>query len=149
MTYRVAFKLVGDKDAVCDIVQEVFTYLFEKQQKNEKVIHYSSWLYRATYNKCIDYLKLQSKSQPIKVDIETVYEEHNIENKERKKLLTNALNQLKPDEKFMAILYSEGLSYKEISEVSGVKFTSIGKTLSRILKKLEKELKGKQYELFG
>ena len=49
----------------------------------------------------------------------------------------------------LVVLYSEGLSYKEIAKASGVRFSSIGKMLSRILKKLETELKSHRYDLFG
>lgn len=59
-----------------------------------------------------------------------------------------ALNKLKPHEKILAVLYSEGMSYREMSEISGIKFTSIGKTLSRIIVKLGDELKKMNYEMY-
>jgi len=46
------------------------------------------------------------------------------------------------------VLYSEGLSYREISDATGIKSSSIGKTLSRTLEKLEKELINQKYELY-
>ena len=69
-------------------------------------------------------------------------------NNERKLLINNALSKLNPKNKLLAILYSEGLSYKEMSELTDIKFSSIGKTLSRTLSTLKNELKDKEDELF-
>jgi len=59
------------------------------------------------------------------------------------------MEKLKPQERFLVILYSEGLSYKEMAEVTEMKYSSVGKTLSRTLKKIEKELKYQYDELYN
>jgi DNA-directed RNA polymerase specialized sigma24 family protein len=41
-------------------------------------------------------------------------------------------------------LYSEDFSYKEIAEITGIKFSSVGKTLARALKKLQNEIETKK-----
>jgi len=56
---------------------------------------------------------------------------------------------LKEHERLVVILYSEGLSYKEIAEVSGVKFTSVSQNLSRALDKLRPLLKNHYYEMLN
>jgi len=58
------------------------------------------------------------------------------------------LKRLTKDESVLAILYSEGCSYKEIAEITGIRLTSVGKTLSRTLMKLGNELKKMKYELY-
>ena len=58
-----------------------------------------------------------------------------------------ALSSLNPHERALMVLYSEGMSYKEIAESTGMRFSSVGKTLSRTLEKLENELKKQKYEL--
>ena len=148
MTYRVAFKLIGDNDAVADIVQDVFVDLYDKLKHERDIKHYSSWLYKVTYNNCIDHLKKQAKHQPFEPRLDQAVFDKDFDSNDKQKIISNALNKLKENERFLAVLYSEGLNYKEMSEVTGIKFESIGKTLSRILKKLEKELKTRQYELF-
>ncbi len=149
MAFRVAKRTIGDSEVAKDLVQEVFIYLFEKIQQNKKVHHFSSWVYQATYHKCIDYIRSQSKYEDLDKAQHLTNEESKANSTDTKKWIDSALNQLKPEERFLVILYSEGLSYKEMSEITGIKFTSIGKTLSRVLKKLEKTLKPKHYELFG
>ena len=69
------------------------------------------------------------------------------ENRERKAIVGKALSTLKTNERAMAVLYSEGLSYREIAEVTGINPASTGKMLSRILKKVESELKRLGYEM--
>ncbi len=66
---------------------------------------------------------------------------------ETKTAIYEALDKLKHNEKILAILYSEGFSYKEMAEISGIKMSSIGTTLSRTLKKLKKELTSLGHEL--
>jgi len=145
---NVAYKITADDDASQDIVQEVFLSYFNNSKSKKKIKYPRTWLYRVTLNKCYDYIKSQNKIT--KIDLENVellsYIPKADDNKS--KYLHIALSRLKPKEKLLIILYSEGLSYKEMSEITEIKFTSIGQTLSRILKKLKSELKTKEYELF-
>ncbi len=140
--------MVGDSDDVSDIVQEVFIYLFDKLKNGNVIHHPKSWLYRATFNKCVDNLRTQKRFQNIESLGDDNIEDDQLEKREIKSAINFAISKLKPQEKILAVLYSEGLSYKEIAEASGIKFSSIGKMLSRTLKKLEKEFKNQQYELY-
>lgn len=146
--FRVARKMVYDADVVSDIVQEVFIYFFDKVNRGEKVRYPKSWLYRATYNKCVDYWREKKRFENIDlIEVNVIEEDDN--NSAAKAALNQVLDKLKPDERFLVVLYSEGLSYKEMAEVTEIKFTSVGKTLSRILKKIEIELKCQCDELYN
>ncbi|MCZ4696254.1 sigma-70 family RNA polymerase sigma factor [Ancylomarina euxinus] len=147
--FRVARKMVYDGDVVSDIVQEVFLYFFDKVNRGEKVQYPKSWLYRATYNKCIDYWREKKRFENIDLIEASKIEDEDNDNSAAKAAINLALDRLRPDERFLVILYSEGLSYKEIAEVTKIKFTSVGKTLSRILKKIEIELKCQCDELYN
>lgn len=146
--FRVAQKMVGNRDNASDIVQEVFIYLFDRIKNGSEILHLNTWLYRATINKSIDCLRKQKRFQPIESLKESIIDEELIERQETTAIVNKAISKLKPHEKIIVVLYSEGLSYKEIAEASGVKFSSIGKTLSRALEKLEIELKDQHYELY-
>ena len=139
--------MVGNHNEVIDIVQEVFISLFEKIQNEIEIHNPKSWLYRTTCNKCIDYLRRQKRFQNFELSENFKTEDTLSEKQEVSASINLALSKLKPKEKILVVLYSEGLSYKEIAEASGIKFSSIGKMLSRTLKKLEKELKNQKYEL--
>lgn len=146
--FRVAKKMVGNCDDASDIVQDVFIYLFDKLNSGSQVHHPKSWLYRATTNKCYDNLRRQTRFQSLETLCDRKNEDENMETQEMKAAINFVLSKLNPQEKVLAVLYSEGLSYKELAETTGIKFTSIGKMLSRTLKKLEREFKDQHYELY-
>ena len=146
--YRVAQKLIRDEDTVADIIQEIFIYLHEKMVEGKVIQYPKSWLYRATYNKCIDYLKNKNKFQTIDAFEDCLKDESVLDENDLHQEIQYALSKLKAEEKFLVVLYSEGLSYKELAETTGIKFSSIGKTLSRALQKIQLELKNKHYELY-
>lgn len=139
--YHVAVKMVGDRDVASDIVQEVFIYLFDKLNNRNPVLYINSWLYKATINKCIDNHRKQKRFQPLETANYVRTEEEQEGTLISGEAIILALSRLKPQEKALAILYSEGLSYKEIADATDIKLSSIGKMLSRTLEKLEKELK--------
>ena len=140
--FSIARKIVNDKDAARDIVQDIFVYYYERIQKGYIIEHPQNWLLRATINKCIDY----SAGQKVFIRLENLapedeQQEDVFDEKQSEAIIRYALGQLKSHEEVqLVLLYSEGYSYKEISEITGIKFTSIGKTLSRILKKLKEIL---------
>ena len=85
-------------------------------------------------------------------DIDSVNEnktaDDSYELKETKAIIKSALSRLKPQERLLAILYSEGFSYKEMSELAEIKFSSVGKLLSRTLNKLKEIFKNENYDLY-
>ncbi len=146
--FGVALKMVNDKDVVCDILQDVFVYYFQKSQNGSKINQPGSWLIRATINKCIDYSKSRKKYTKIE-GIDPIPEGQDpIDRKQDQAIITLALSKLKPQEKTLALLYGEGMSYKEIAEVSGIKLSSVGKMLARTIKKLDKILEKMNYEMY-
>ncbi len=138
--YCIALNMLNDRDAVCDIIQDIFIY-YHKISQNGRIINKpKNWLIRATVNKCIDYSKYQKKHLKIESIEPLAVIEDSIETNQEKEIIKQALSRLNPKERTLAILYSEGMSYKEISEVSGIKFSSVGKMLSRTIKKLDEIL---------
>lgn len=145
---RVARKMVYDRDVVSDIVQEVFIYLHEKLSEGKKIIHLRSWLYRATFNKCVDHLRKRHRFVDVSEAHGIECESKSLETEDIKNAISLALEKLSPIEKILIVSYSEGLSYKEMSQLTDIPFTSIGKTLSRTVKKLSTEMKKKDYGLY-
>lgn len=146
--HRVAFKMIGDKDGASDIVQDVFIDCFQKLRNGLVLDNAKSWLYKVTYIKCIDHFRKQQRLHEIKLMKDIEIEDKQNDNQEMKTVIKKALSKLNPQEKVLAVLYSEGLSYKEMASATGIKFSSIGKTLSRTLTKLEQELKKHRYEMY-
>lgn len=145
--YRISCKMLNDRDAASDKVQDVFIYLYEKLQSGYQVEFPRTWLSRAVFNKCVDHLRKPKRDLSIDTIQDISSEDNTTEKKQTSEVVNLALNKLKHNEKILAVLYSEGYSYKEMSELTGIKMTSIGGTLSRTLKKMKRELIKLGYEL--
>lgn len=146
--FCIAKKMVSDEDVVCDIVQEVFVYCYEKTQ-NGAVIHSpQNWLVRATINKCIDYLNRKKKHARLDAVERFEAGEASTDEPSDVAILSEALAELKPREMKLVMLYGEGYSYKEIAQMADIHFSSVGKILSRALERLKEEIvKRKNHEI--
>jgi RNA polymerase sigma-70 factor, ECF subfamily len=146
--YRVAKKMMGDGDVVSDIIQDVFVDLFGKLKSGHEIRHPKSWLYKATCNKCIDNIRRKKLFQGIESAKNVIVEQESLEKKDLQDALKTALSKLKPRDRMLAVLYSEGLSYKEMADATGIRLVSIGKLLARTLDEIEKNFKNQGYELY-
>jgi len=145
--FCMASKMVGDEDVAGDIVQDVFAYYFEKLQGGYVIRLPQNWLVRATVNKSIDYLNQRKKRTSLSDVDNLTAEVETFEIQQPDVILRQAIAELKPMEMKLIALYSEGYSYKEIAQIAEIKFSSVGKTLSRILDKLKGILKKMDYEM--
>ena len=134
--FRIATKMLQDTEGAKDVVQDVFTaYYFA--MSNEKVIRDTkNWLVRSTINKGIDYKRKTARTVTMESQLPETGEQTLDETSE----ILNAIAHLNEKEQTLVVLYSEGYSYKEIAEMTGRNFASIGKTLSRIMDKIKKHL---------
>ena len=146
--HRLAARIVQDKESASDIVQEVFTALYEKLSSGSTIMYLNTWMYRVTINKCTDHLNRQKRYRPLDELKDVPAEDLLPERVEKQQFVRNMLTRLKPTERALLVLYSEDFSYKEISEATGIRFTSVGKTLERTLVKMEALLKKQSYEMY-
>lgn len=150
----IAARMVDDKDDIKDILQEVFASYYEKTEiSKQTILQPHSWLIRATLNKCIDHFGKSRKH--VKLDLlayeepgETASQEEAIDQNKRSRILQEAMRELSAREIKLVVLYSKSFSYKEMAEITGINYTSIGKSLSRTLQKLKQIVKQKGYELY-
>lgn len=134
--FRIAAKMLQDSENAKDVVQDVFTaYYFAKT--NDKVIcDTKNWLVRSTINKGIDYKRKTARI----VTMESPQSDTNESPQDEASDILNVIDRLSEKEQTLVVLYSEGYSYKEIAEMTGRNYQSIGKTLSRILDKIKKHV---------
>lgn len=119
-----AYKYVHDWQIVDDIMQEVFIKVFLKLDTFEKRSSIRSWLYKITYNQCIDYFRRVEVKSPLLIeDLEETKAAHTdsaeIEAIEKfeKDWLYHTVNSLPNQYKEPILLfYFKQYSYKEISE---------------------------------
>lgn len=139
--------MVDDTETAADIVQEVFTGLYVGLHAEKTVFYINTWLYRATINQCLNVLNKVVRHQGLETLTESPSEETTPEIEEQNQLVRQALNRMKPKERVLLVMYSEGCSYREIADATGIRFASVGKTLSRALEKMEKQLITIGYEM--
>ena len=137
--FRIAAKMLCDTDAARDVVHDVFMAYYFVLDDKKVIKDAKNWLIRCTINKGVDFLRKNKKI----VSDETVAKENitsqNIDNQLDVISISSLISKLDPKEQSLVVLYSEGYSYKEIAEITGINFNSVGKTLSRILEKLRKD----------
>ena len=139
--FRIAAKLLQDSEGAKDVVQDVFTAYYHALQGKKSINEVEKWLVRSTINKGVDYRRKNARL----IVMENMQPDENsfaniIENQNDVSEILNVVEHLGEKEKTMIVLYSEGYSYKEIAEITGKKFNSVGKTLSRIMEKIKKQL---------
>ena len=134
--FRIASKILKATEDANDVVQDVFTaYYFA--MNNEKVIRDTkNWLIRSTINKGIDYKRKMART----ITMESPLPDTNDISQDESSDILNAVDLLNEKEQTLVVLYSEGYSYKEIAEITGRNYHSIGKTLSRIMDKIKKHV---------
>ena len=152
--FRLVSKFTLGSHETDDIVQDVFVKLYLQMETGVVVLYPKTWLYKVATNACLNTLSRNKETHSIdKInDLETSIIDSidtQIENEEQRNILQQALLKLRENERTIVILYSEGLSYKEIAEISGIRFSSIGKSLSRCLEKLKPLLKNQYYEMLN
>ena len=152
--FRLVSKFTLGSHETDDIVQDVFVKLYLQMEARVVVLYPKTWLYKVATNVCLNTLSRNKETHSIdKIsDLETTIADSidtQIENAELQKNLQQGLLKLRENERMIVILYSEGLSYKEIAEISGIRFSSIGKSLSRSLEKLKPLLKNQYDEMLN
>ena len=146
-----AIRLTGDSAWADDLVQE--TYLRFLQGKVEiQPSAQRAWLYRTARNLFIDQFRRQKRTRKIKDVIKSdilpgLSQEHSsqphhaLEQEESFGEVFNAVDLL-PDRQREVILlkFQQGLSYDEISQITGDTKTTIGWLLHEAITKLRKRL---------
>jgi RNA polymerase sigma-70 factor (ECF subfamily) len=147
---RYATRLLNDPNTAKDVVQGTFIKLCQGWQDGARPAkQLKGWLYRVTHNGAVDYIRKESR---LKVLHETQAEETGmsepprqrgaLQRKEAMDLALEHMRKLKPEEQQVVILrLQEGMSYREIAEVTKRSEGNVGCILHHAVKKLAKSLK--------
>lgn len=138
--YVVAFGIVRNRDDALDICQLAFEHAFAALDSFDGRARFFTWLYRIVHNLAIDHLRrrrgtmlsLDDDARPL-VLIDERHEgdpPRQLANRRLHARLTAALASLTPAHRAVVTLREvHGLSYQEISEVTGC---AIGTVMSRL-----------------
>jgi RNA polymerase sigma-70 factor (ECF subfamily) len=140
---RLAFRLLGDRDAMDDALQEAYLKAFASLPRFRGHASLRTWLYRVVYNTCLDHIKRQRRQLAVQyLDAVTAdpSEQANL-----RLTLADALAALAPEERAAVLLVdAEGLSYDEAAAVTGVPSGTIGSRLSRARAALRRALRAQE-----
>lgn len=142
-----ARKFVGDQDDAEELVQELFTKLWEGRQKLQLSAGWRPYLFRAAKNACLNYLKHQKVRELYQKENQdsaaaTLETEQRLDQEELRARINAAVRQL-PDRCRQAFELSryEGLKYAEIAEHMGISPRTVEVQIGKALKLLREELK--------
>lgn len=155
--YYLSLDMVGNPVDAEDVSQEVFLKVFRSFGTFKKDAKISSWLYRITYNACIDHLrKKELTPEPVgdealdarprsAVVFSSSSGTHDplrsAESEQLQARIARALDSVSPQEKAVFLLrHYDQLMLKEIAETLHLSVGSVKSYLFRAVRKLQKEL---------
>jgi len=150
LVFTLAHKMVKNREEAEEASQDAFIKIFSSLNKFKGEAKFSTWIYRITYNTCLDRLKKGKKdekvvylenftAQQIQV-VEKVIE--NIDEKERNYKIQECLHLLSSEEAFLLTLYYfDDQSIEEIAKVINSNSNNVKIKLFRTRKKMASILK--------
>jgi RNA polymerase sigma factor (sigma-70 family) len=154
LLYSIPMRAGLGRDLASDVLQEVFTTLFEKLDKIEKPEFLRAWLVTTTQHKTIHLIQRETRGRPKSIDDtegDVFFEisdarplpDENLFRLEREKQIEAALEAIEERcRRLLTMLYldQDNASYVEIAEKLDIPLGSIGPTRARCLQKLIKLL---------
>ena len=142
---RIAKFYTDEADDPQDLSQEIWLQLWIAYPSFRHQSSVTTWMYRVALNTALTYRKkyIREKHNLIKVNgILTNVDEYSIQEilNEQEQLLWKGILQLNKLDKALIILYIDGLSYKEMSDITGYTESNTGVRLSRIKQKLKQSI---------
>jgi RNA polymerase sigma-70 factor (ECF subfamily) len=152
--YNYVLKMIGNKMLCDDLVQNIFTKLFENILLIKKKESIKYWIYTTARNEVYSYFrknKIDTKNfvNEDLSEIEKASDENPVlqfELKEVKKMIFNELENISVEQKEVFLLKEYGgLSYKEIAVISGIDENLVKsrlyKTRQKLISRLSKNFK--------
>ncbi len=155
--FATCISFVPNKEDAEDIAQEVFVEVFNSIKKFKGNSKLSTWIYRITTNKCLEFIRKKNTKKrfaflqslfgnDIPIDKTLNFTEFNhpgilLENKEKSEILFSAINKLPEAQRIVFTLHKvDGMSYKEIGEITEKSVSSVESLMFRARKNLQQLL---------
>ena len=155
--FNTCISFVPNQEDAEDIAQDVFVEVFNSISKFKGDSKLSTWIYRITTNKCLEFIRKKSTKKrfgfmqsllgnDIPIDRSSYFTEFNhpgiqLENKEKNEILFAAINKLPEAQRMVYTLNKlDDLSYQEVAEITQKSISSIESLLFRAKKNLQELL---------
>ena len=148
--FTLSIKMLQNREEAEEVAQDVFIKVYRSLQKFKTESKFSTWLYRITYNTCLDRMRSKKRNTPVfsfdnfeedeVVSLISVLD--TIEERERKQMIQKCLDLLPAEDGFLLTLYYfQENSLKEISRIMGINENNLKIKLFRSRRRLTAILK--------
>ena len=155
LVINTCYGFLHNYDDAQDVAQEVFIEVHRSISKFRKESKLSTWLYRISVNKSLNYIRDNKKRSWLQ-SLDIIFESDKnvlnsnqlsespqelLEQNERTEIIKLAMSKLPENQRVAFVLLKyENLSYQEISEVMKTSLSSVESLLFRAKKNLQKKL---------
>ncbi|AOW21853.1 RNA polymerase sigma factor [Urechidicola croceus] len=145
MVFALSLKMLKHREESEEVAQDTFIKAYKSLSKFQGDSKFSTWLYRITYNTCLDRIKKNVKyNSSVEINEITINEIKEVENifegierEERSEIVKKCLDLLAEEERIIIhLFYFEEQNLKEISSITSLTESNIKVKLFRARKKL-------------
>jgi RNA polymerase sigma-70 factor (ECF subfamily) len=135
---RLCYGFLGSPQEVEDLFQEIMTNVWNSLPSFRAESAINTWVYRIAVNTALVYRKKLKRGEELPdVPDARMGADQNMEREQRLAALRRAIAGLAEQDRLIITLLLEGLSYKEIAEITGLTVNHVGVKISRIKQTLE------------
>jgi RNA polymerase sigma-70 factor (ECF subfamily) len=138
-----AYRLLGDRDRMDDVLQEAYVKAFRSLRRVRRQATVATWLYRIVYNACLDELRRGRTRPAATLDVASVAadERDPAEATGTRAALAEALAALPPEQRAAVLLVdADGFDYRAAAKVLEVSVGTLASRLSRARSALRRTL---------
>lgn len=138
---RLCYGYLGPCGEVEDLFQEIMVHVWNSLPTFRGESSPGTWLYRIAVNTALLYRRKRRSTEPLPELADPAQTTHqSLEDRERLAALRAAIATLPDHDRVVVTLLLDGLSYKEIAEITGLTVNHVGVKISRIKQTLERVL---------
>ena len=150
LVFTLALRMLKNREEAEEVSQDTFIKIFKSLKKFKGDSKFSTWIYKVTYNTCLDRLKKNKRQQQVD-SIDEFTEKHvytidnaleNMVEAERLQAIQECISLLPSEDGFLVTLYYfEEQSLAEISKIISISANHVKVKLFRSRQKLARILK--------
>jgi RNA polymerase sigma-70 factor (ECF subfamily) len=148
LIYKVTRAYAQDADDQDDLFQEIVFQLWQSLPSFRGSAKVSTWIYRVALNTALTWRRGETKHRRNKAPLVALSNQHSAdqsgpavqESRETRQRLYGAIYRLSKIDCALALLYLNGLTYREMAEILGISESNVGVKLSRIKRTLAHRL---------
>ena len=133
-----------------EVTQDVYLRLYQTLRKGQQIENWRAWLFRVAHHEGIRVRSREKSFRMIDPDWNRFLQpttgtdspERQLLDRERMQRIVKAMEELSPQQKNCLYLRSEGLRYREIAEVMGIRLSTVNEFLRRGITRLAEAVHG-------